>query len=331
MKMKLSTVLGGSIMMAGLVAFSPVNADELDKVVFGTNWYAQAEHGGFYQALATGLYEGHGLDVEIRMGGPQVNGTQLLVTGRYDLLMGYPIGNINAVEKGLPVMSVAASMQGDPQSLVAHPHVESIEQIKEEGLPIYLATHAHSTFWPWLKAEYGFEDDVVHAYTFSVAPFLTDESIVQQGYLSSEPFAIQKGGIEPNVFLLSDYGYPPYATTIETTTDMIEERPDVVKRFVQASMEGWQSYLENPEPGNKLIMQENPEMTPEQIAYGIEKIKDYELVTGGDAGTQGIGVMTEERWTKIKDFMVGAGLASADLDLSKVFTLEFLPEEPVLP
>ena len=237
MKMKLSTVLGGSIMMAGLVAFSPVNADELDKVVFGTNWYAQAEHGGFYQALATGLYEGHGLDVEIRMGGPQVNGTQLLVTGRYDLLMGYPIGNINAVEKGLPVMTVAASMQGDPQSLVAHPHVESIEQIKEEGLPIYLATHAHSTFWPWLKAEYGFEDDVVHAYTFSVAPFLTDESIVQQGYLSSEPFAIQKGGIEPNVFLLSDYGYPPYATTIETTTDMIEERPDVVKRFVQASME----------------------------------------------------------------------------------------------
>ena len=132
MKMKLSTVLGGSIMMAGLVAFSPVNADELDKVVFGTNWYAQAEHGGFYQALATGLYEGHGLDVEIRMGGPQVNGTQLLVTGRYDLLMGYPIGNINAVEKGLPVMTVAASMQGDPQSLVAHPHVESIEQIKEE-------------------------------------------------------------------------------------------------------------------------------------------------------------------------------------------------------
>ena len=145
MKMKLSTVLGGSIMMAGLVAFSPVSADELDKVVFGTNWYAQAEHGGFYQALATGLYKEHGLDVEIRMGGPQVNGTQLLVTGRYDLLMGYPIGNINAVEKGLPVMTVAASMQGDPQSLVAHPHVESIEQIKEEGLPVYIATHAHST------------------------------------------------------------------------------------------------------------------------------------------------------------------------------------------
>lgn len=323
--------LSGSIMMAGLVALTPVSAKELDKVVFGTNWYAQAEHGGFYQALATGLYEDYGLDVEIKMGGPQVNGTQLLVTGRYDLLMGYPIGNINAVEKELPVMTVAASMQGDPQALIAHPHVESIEQIREDELPVYVATFAHSTFWPWLKAEYGFEDDVVNAYTFSVAPFLNDKDIVQQGYLSSEPFAIRKGGIEPNVFLLSDYGYPPYATTIETTTDMIEERPDVVKRFVQASMEGWKRYLENPEPGNELIREQNPEMTPEQIAYGIEKMKEYELVTGGDAQTMGIGAMTEERWQKIKDFMVEADLASEDLDLSDVYTLGFLPEEPVLP
>lgn len=331
MALKTRAALGGSIMMAGLLAFAPVSADELEKVVFGTNWYAQAEHGGFYQALATGLYEDYGLDVEIRMGGPQVNGTQLLVTGRYDLLMGYPIGNINSVAKGLPVMTVAAAMQGDPQSLVAHPHVESLEQIQEEQMPVYIATHAHSTFWPWLKAEYGFTDEVVHAYTFSVAPFLNDKNIVQQGYLSSEPFAIMKGGVEPNVFLLSDYGYPPYATTIETTTDMIEERPEVVRKFVQASMEGWKSYLENPEPGNKLIREQNPEMTPEQIAYGIEKMKEYGLVTGGDAETMGIGVMTEERWQKIKDFMVEADLAPADLDLSKVYTLEFLPEEPVLP
>lgn len=331
MALRTRAALGGSIMMAGLVALSPVSADELDKVVFGTNWYAQAEHGGFYQALATGLYEEYGLDVEIRMGGPQVNGTQLLVSGRYDLLMGYPIGNINAVEKGLPVMTVAASMQGDPQALIAHPHVESLEQVREEELPVYIATFAHSTFWPWLKAEYGLEDDMVHAYTFSVAPFLNDKDIVQQGYLSSEPFAIRKGGIEPNVFLLSDYGYPPYATTIETTTEMIEGRPDVVKRFVQASMEGWKSYLDNPEPGNELIRRQNPEMTPEQIAYGIEKMKEYELVTGGDAQTMGIGVMTEERWQKIRDFMVEAGLASEDLDLSDVYTLEFLPEEPVLP
>lgn len=331
MKCKFKAAFTGSLILAGLLAFSPVSAEEPDKVVFGTNWYAQAEHGGFYQALATGIYENYGLDVEIKMGGPQVNGTQLLVSGRYDMLMGYPIGNITAVEKGLPVKTVAAVMQGDPQSLIAHPHIETIEQIKEEGLPVYLAAFAHSTFWPWLKAKYGFTDEVVRPYTFSVAPFLTDENIVQQGYLSSEPFAIEKGGVEPRVFLLSDYGYPPYATTIEATTDMIEERPDVVKRFVQASMEGWKSYLESPAKGNELIMKANPEMTPEQLAYGLEKMKEYELVTGGDAQTKGIGVMTDERWTRIKNFMVEAGLASADLDMSDVYTLEFLPETPVLP
>jgi len=324
-------ILSSSVLVAGLMASGPVSAKELEKVVFGTNWYAQAEHGGFYQAVATGIYEDYGLDVEIKMGGPQVNGTQLLVSGRYDLLMGYPIGNINAVDKGLPVVTVAASMQGDPQSLIAHPHVESIEQIEDEGLPVYVAAFAHSTFWPWLKAEYGFTDDVVHAYTFSVAPFLNDRNIVQQGYLSSEPFAIRKGGVDPSVFLLSDYGYPPYATTIETTHEMAQEKPDLVKRFVQASMEGWKSYLDNPAPGNELIREANPEMTPEQIAYGIEKMKEYELVTGGDAATMGIGIMTHERWQTIYDFMVDAGLAGEGMDLSEAYTLEFLPEAPVLP
>ncbi|MAM00122.1 ABC transporter substrate-binding protein [Hydrocarboniclastica marina] len=331
MATKLLKIFGIAGVVAGLGISSPALASELDKVVFGTNWYAQAEHGGFYQAVAAGIYEEHGLDVEIKMGGPQVNGTQLLVSGRYDLLMGYPIGNINAVAKGLPVVTVAAAMQGDPQAIIAHPNIKSIEEIKEKELPVYVAAFAHSTFWPWLKSEYGFTDEVVHAYTFSVAPFLNNERIVQQGYLSSEPFAMRKGGVEPSVFLLSDYGYPPYATTIETTHGLVEENPDLVRRFVQASMEGWKSYLENPGPGNRLIQEANPEMTDEQIAYGIEKMKEYELVTGGDAATLGIGVMTDERWQKIYDFMVEAELAPDDMDLSKAYTLEFLPDEPVLP
>ncbi|MFW5823591.1 MAG: ABC transporter substrate-binding protein [Marinobacter sp.] len=331
MTVKTLRMAGAPLLAAGLMVTTPLAAEDLDKIVFGTNWYAQAEHGGFYQAVAEGIYEKHGLDVEIKMGGPQVNGTQLLVSGRYDFLMGYPIGNIKAVEEGLPVITVAASMQNDPQSLVAHPHIDSIEEIQEKELPVYLSSSAHNTFWPWLKAEYGFSDDVVHSYTFSVAPFLNDEDIVQQGYLSSEPFAIRKGGVEPSVFLLSDYGYPPYATTIETTHDMVDEDPDLVRRFVQASMEGWKSYLENPEPGNELIREANPEMSSEQIAYGIEKMKEYKLVTDGDAQTKGIGVMTDERWQEIFDFMVEQDLASEDLDLSKVYTLEFLPEEPILP
>lgn len=331
MKTKPLYALGTTLLLTGTLTATGTFAQELDEVSFGTSWYAQAEHGGFYQAVATGIYESYGLDVSIEMGGPQVNGMQLLVAGRRDFTMGYPIRNVNAVEEGLPVVTVAASMQGDPQALIAHPHVESFEQMLEDDMPIYVATSAHTTFWPWLKAEYGFTDDAVRPYTFSVAPFLNDENIVQQGYLSSEPFAIMQGGVEPNVFLFADYGYPPYATTIETTQGMIDDNPDVVRRFVQASMEGWASYLEDPTPGNALIQQDNPEMTDEQIAFGIEKLKEYELITSGDAQTMGIGVMTDERWQAIYDFMVEGGLVSSDVDVRDAYSLDFLPADPVMP
>ncbi|MEH6491790.1 ABC transporter substrate-binding protein [Halopseudomonas sp.] len=324
------TALAASLAVAGGLN-ATVSAAELDEVVFGTNWYAQAEHGGFYQAKATGIYEKYGLDVSIEMGGPQVNGIQLLVAGKRDFSMGYPIGNVKAVEEGLPVKTVAAAFQGDPQALIAHPHITSLEQVKEEGLPVYIAAFANTTFWPWLKSKYGYTDDMIRPYTFSVAPFLADDSIVQQGYLSSEPFAMEKAGVKPSVFLLADYGYPAYATTIETTDKLIEQNPDLVRRFVQASMEGWASYFKDPAPGNQLIQEANPEMTDEQIAYGIEKMKEYGLVTGGDATTGGIGVMTDARWAKIHEFMLNAGLVDKDLDINDVYSLDFLPKEPVLP
>lgn len=324
------STLFGSLAMAGMLTLSPVSAEELEKVVFGTNWYAQAEHGGFYQAKAEGIYEKYGLDVSIEMGGPQVNGMQLLVSGRRDIIMGYPMASVKAVGEGLPVVTIGATFQSDPQALLAHPQIESLEQIKEQGMPVYLSTSAHTSFLPWLKAEYGYTDDMVRPYTFSVAPFLADENVVQQGYITSEPYAIEQGGVNPSIFLMADFGYPPYAQSIETTQSMVAENPDVLKRFMQASMEGWVSYLNDPSLGNELIKQDNPQMTDAQIAFGIEKMKEYGLVAGGDAETQGIGVMTDERWQKLYDFMLGAGLISDNVEVKDVYSLDFLPEEPAL-
>ncbi|WP_116304205.1 ABC transporter substrate-binding protein [Alkalilimnicola ehrlichii] len=319
----------GMFSAAVLLAGGLSQASELDKVTFGTSWYAQAEHGGFYQAVAEGIYEDYGLDVTIRMGGPQVNGLQLLMAGRYDFVMGYPIRNINAVNEGLSVVTVAASFQKDPQGLIAHPHVQSLEDVK--GRTVLISSSAQTTFWPWLKAEYGFSDANARPYTFSLGPFLANRELVQQAYISSEPYAAEQGGVTPNIFLFADHGYPPYATTIETTQGLIEESPDLVRRFVQASLEGWKSYLANPEPGNALIKADNPEMTDEQLAFGLAKIKEYELVTGEEAGSQGIGVMTHDRWRQIFDFMVEADLVPASVDYQKAYTLDFLPESPVLP
>ncbi|MDY7003431.1 MAG: ABC transporter substrate-binding protein [Cyanobacteriota bacterium] len=301
------------------------NNHNLDKVTYGTNWYAQAEHGGFYQAIATGIYEDYGLDVTIKMGNAQVNGTQLLVGGAIDFYMGFGIEAISAVEAGIPTITVAAIFQKDPQVLIAHPGVgnDSLEQLK--GKPILVSSLSEKGYWRFLQTKFGYTDDQRRPYNFSVAPFLLDKNVIQQGYLTSEPFTIEKkGGFKPVVMLLADYGYEPYATTIATTTKMVENNPDLVQRFVDASIKGWYSYLENPEPANQLIKKDNPEMTDELLAYSLEKMKEYGIITSGDAATKGIGAMTDERWKSFFDTVVKAGVIKPDTNYKKAFTLQFV-------
>ena len=297
----------------------------LDKITYGTNWFAQAEHGGFYQAVATGIYKDHGLDVTIKMGGPQVNGTQLLMGGAIDFFMGYGSDAIRAIQEGIPKITVAALFQKDPQILLVHPDqgIKSLEDLK--GKPILVSAAANTTFWPWLKAKYGYTDDQKRPYNFTVGPFLADKSIAQQGYLSSEPLKIEKeGGIKPQVILMADSGWTPYSTTIETRKEIVDTKPDLVQRFVDASIKGWYSYLENPAPGNELIKKDNPEMKEDQLAYGVAKMKEYGIVISGDAEKQGIGSMTEQRWKTFFDAMTAAGVFKTSTKYQDAFTLKFI-------
>ncbi|WP_430461182.1 ABC transporter substrate-binding protein [Thalassolituus sp. LLYu03] len=318
------------IYCALLLACCVPRAAATDAVTFATNWYAQAEHGGFYQAQAEGIYERYGLDVTIRMGGPQVNGLQLLAAGQVDFLMGVPISSVHAVAEGLPVVSVAAIFQKDPLVIIAHPDVRSLDDIARQQQALFVSSSAYSSYFPWLKARYGFRDDMARPYSFSVMPFLKNPQSAQQGLLTSEPFAISQSGLMPQVFLMSDFGYPPYAETIETTHAMLNEKPDVVRRFVRASIEGWVSYLANPAAGNRLIVQDNPEMTEEQLYFGLEAMRTYGIVAGGDAVQGGIGVMTHERWQKLYDFLREASLLTQALDIHQVYSLDFLPASPLL-
>jgi NitT/TauT family transport system substrate-binding protein len=298
---------------------------KLDKITYGTNWYAQAEHGGFYQAVATGIYKKYGLDVTIQMGGPQVNGTQLLMGNAIDFFMGTGSDAIKAVEEGIPKVTVAAIFQKDPQILIAHPNVgvDSIEDLKAK--PIYVAALANTTFWPFLKQKYGFSDEQKRPYNFNIAPFLADKNAAQQGYVSSEPLKVQKeGGFEPVVFLLADSGYTPYTTTIETRRELVEKNPDLIKRFVEASIKGWYSYLENPASGNQLIKKDNPEITDEQLAYSLKKMKEYGIIVSGDAEKNGIGTMSDARWKSFFDEFVKAGVFKPGTDYKQAFTLQFL-------
>ncbi len=309
--------------IAGALLMTATAANAADKIVFLTSWFAQAEHGGFYQAKATGLYEKAGLDVTIKMGGPQVNGMQLLLGGEADIIMGYDIQVLKSIEKGLPVVTVATSFQKDLQGLMAHDDVKSLADLK--GKDILIASSSHTTFWPWLKKKYGLADAQAKPYTFNLQPFFADKNVAQQGYPSSEPFQAMQKGVPVNYFLFADSGYPPYGTTMVTTTKMTTEKPDALKRFVRASMEGWKSYLTgDATAANALIKADNPKMSDEQIAFGIKRMKELKVVDGGDAATMGIGVMTDARWKATYDFMVDAGLLDKSVDYKKAFTTQFI-------
>jgi len=322
--MNTPTVLARAMTLAFLLTTPAAWAE--DKVTFGTNWKAQAEHGGYYQAVATGLYRKAGLDVTIRMGGPQVNHPQLLAAGAIDFNIGSSsFGALNYVQGAIPMVTVAAIFQKDPQVLISHPGQGNDTLAAMKGKPILVGAGSRATFWNFLKAKYGYTDDQIRPYTFNMAPFLADKSAVQQGYLTSEPYKIEQAGVKPLVHVLADAGYSSYSCTIETSWKLVREKPDLVQRFVNASIEGWYSYLYgDPGPGNALIKMDNPDMTDDVIAYGIAALKKYGVVDSGDAKALGIGAMTDARWKEFLATMAGIGLYPRDLDLTKAYTLAFV-------
>jgi NitT/TauT family transport system substrate-binding protein len=317
------------IALATTTALAARPASAADKVTFLTSWFAQAEHGGFYQAKATGLYAKDGLDVTIKMGGPQVNGMQLLLGGEADIIIGYDFQVLSGVAKGLPVITVGVSFQKDLQGMMTHADVKDLGDLK--GKTILIAASGRTSWWPWVKERFGYSEAQLQPYTFNLQPFFADDNIAQQSYPSSEPFqAIQKG-VPANFFLFADYGYPPYGTTMVTTTKFVSEHPDVVRRFVKDSLEGWKSYLEgDPSPANKLIQADNPKMSDAQIAFGIKRMNELHIVGGGDAKTMGIGVMTEARWKADYDLMASAGLLPKDTDWHKAFTTQFVKDAKIM-
>jgi NitT/TauT family transport system substrate-binding protein len=299
------------------------------EIRFATDWHAQAEHGGFYEALANGEYARRGLKVTIVQGGPAVNVPQLLAAGAVDMGMGSnSFIVLNLAQEKAPVKAVAAFMQKDPQVLIAHPeaHIAGFADMK--GKPILISDAAQTTYWPWLKARFGFTDAQVRKYTHNNATFLADKRAIQEGYITSEPYTLKKEGhIEPKVFLLADAGYPGYAAMALATDSLIAKNPQAVKAFVEASAIGWRDYLHgDPRPADALILKDNPDMTQDVLDQARAKMVQAGLVDGGDAKASGIGTMSDARWAQA--LKVGAGIYPADLDLRRGYTLQFVTPAP---
>jgi len=303
------------------------SAQPLDRVSFGTNWVAQAEHGGFYQALADGTYRKYGLDVTIVQGGPNVNNRILLTVGKLDFFMSAnTLQSFDAVEQNVPLVPVAAIFQKEPQVLLAHPGqgIEKFEDLKQ--LTLFISREGVATYFQWLKADFGFDERRVKPYTFNPQPFLADKRSAMQGYITSEPFAIaRQAGFKPVQFLLADHGFDAYSTLIETRRDLVAKRPQVVQRFVDASIVGWYNYLYGDNgAANAMIRKHNPEMPEDLLAYAVTTMKAHGIVDSGDAAKLGIGAMTEARMNSFFDKMVRAGVVKASVDWRRAFTTQFV-------
>lgn len=313
-------VLGLWLMLGGA-------ARAADRLVFGLDWLAEAEYGGYYQALATGLYAKRGLDVQIRQGGPQVNQAQLLLAGRLDLtISSNSFLALNFARENLPFVAVAAMFQKDPSIILAHPGVGNDSFAALRGKPIMIGADTRVGWWNFVRQRFGYSDDQIRAYTFSLAPFFANTQAIQQGYLTSEPFLVrQQGGFDPVVLKLSDAGFAGYASLISASRETVARRADLVARFLAATAEGWKTYLHgDPAPGDALIRQANPEMSPELLAYGRRALREGGIVESGDAETLGIGAMTEARWHDFFASMVQAGLYANDMNWKAAFTLQFV-------
>ena len=317
-----------AIVISLVTSLSPGRAQTvLDKVSFGTNWVAEAEHGGFFQAVADGTYKAYGLDVTIVPGGPNDNNRLLLIAGKLDFFMAAnTLMSFDAVANNVPVVTIAAMFQKDPQVLLTHPEskITKLEELKP--LTLFVSKEGISSYFQWLKSEYGFSEEKVRPYTFNPQPFIANKQSAMQGYVTSEPFAIEKSAaFKPGIILLADYGFNTYSTLIETRSEIIDKKPDLVQRFVDASTIGWYHYIYGDnKAANELIKKDNPDMTDDQIAFSIAKMKEYGLVDSGDTLKMGVGAMTDERVKNFYAAMVKAGVEPAGLDYKKAFTLEFV-------
>lgn len=310
-----------------LAALAATCAQAQDKITFATNWLAQAEHGGHYQAVADGTYAKYGLDVTIRSGGPQMNNRLQLVSGRVEFYMSANlIPSFTAVEQKVPVKAVASIFQKDPFVFMSHPGqgFDKWEDLK--NATAFVGNEALASIFQWMKQEYGFSESRVKPYTFNPAPFIADKKSIQQGYLTSEPFEVERQGkFKPNIFLAYDYGFDTYSTLIEARNDYIAKNPDIVQRFVDASIIGWYNYIYGDNrAANALIKKSNPEMTDAQIAFSIAKMKEYGIVDSGDSLNLGIGAMSDARIKSFFDKMAKSGVIKADLDYRQSYTLQFV-------
>jgi NitT/TauT family transport system substrate-binding protein len=313
--------------LAACLAFTALGAAAQEKLTYISTWRAQAEHGGYYQALAKGYYKDCGVDLSIRPAGPGVNPQQMFAAGAVDIMMAsHSEVVLQLNQQGFASRAVMAVFQKNPQILMTHAGngIEKIEDMR--GKPVMVNANSRNTYWAFLKVKYGFTDEQIRPYSGQIAPWLVDKSAIQQAFVTNEPYRVNKEtGQQPKVFMLSELGWGSYASISIVPQKLIDTKPKAVQCFVDASRKGWDEFLnKDASPAVALIKKDNPDNPDDVIEYVIKTMKARGIVQSGDALTQGIGAMSDQRWKDFVAMQVQAGLVPAGFDHRTVYTNQFL-------
>ncbi|WP_211747488.1 ABC transporter substrate-binding protein [Paenibacillus sp. Marseille-Q4541] len=291
------------------------------KITQVTNWFAQPEHGGQYTALAKGYYKEEGIDMTIEPGGPQVSSMQIVASGKAQFGMGQADEVLTARDSGIPIVAIAAVFQKSPQAMLFHADADIADFEDLNGRNVYTAPG--SGYWDFIKKKYSLNEVKDLAYTGQFVNFIEDKNAVTQSYITSEPFTLKQQGVETRYLLTYDAGFQPYSNVLFTTEDFLKEYPDVVKGYLAASVKGWNYYKDNYEEMNEVLKEKNPDLTLEGMKYGAEQ--EMQLIFTEETDVNGMGSMTEERWTKLQNDMYDLGLLKNKEDITGAFTTEYLP------
>jgi NitT/TauT family transport system substrate-binding protein len=295
----------------------------LTPVRLQTDWYPQPEHGGFYDAQIRGYYKEEGLDVTILPGGPYVNTAQQVSAGTVQFAMGSSDNTLESIGNGVPLVAVAATMQHDPQAIMVHQDspVHRFQDLDGHAIAIRLGA---STWFEYLVKRYQLKNVREIPATYSVANFLQDPAYIQQIFVTSEPFFARQAGAQVRTLLISQAGYDPYRVFL-TSRSFLQEHPEIVAKFVRASLRGWRDYLVHPDDINAAIGKLNPAMSVAQMKFSYEGLRDQHFITGDAANGADLGRFDPARWTSMYQQLLDLKVITKPFDPTIAYTMRFIP------
>ncbi|HEX2099603.1 MAG TPA: ABC transporter substrate-binding protein [Candidatus Synoicihabitans sp.] len=289
-----------------------------------TDWYPQAEHGGFYQALAKGFYAEAGLDVTILPGGPGPRTPQKVIGGAADIAMYRSDDIIVHAATGLPFVFLAAFMQHDPQAILVHDSSPVRTFADLDGKSVMAIPG--SNWIQYLQQRYDISFRLVPL-NWGIAQFLADKTFIQQCFITNEPYYVRQQGAQPRTLLIAGSGYDPYRGLF-TTQRFWRENREAVRAFVAASLRGWEDFMTgDPTPAKKLIAARNEQMTDEFMDYSIAAMRDHELVHGDPARGERLGLITRERLEAQVRLLVELKILTEPIALERFVAFDALPDE----